>query len=69
MPAAATIMLSAGDFMPDTASRSARQRGLDFLEQQKAARGNQLSDDEAMALALEAQRAARRHAKLTQHLG
>ncbi len=45
--------------MPDTTFRFARQRGLDFLEQQAAGRGNQLSDEEAMALALEAQRAAR----------
>jgi prevent-host-death family protein len=40
--------------------RFARQHALEFLERQKEAVGNQLSDDEAMKLALEAQRSARK---------
>jgi prevent-host-death family protein len=38
----------------------ARQHVLGFLAGQEAGPGNELSDDEAMALALEAQREARR---------
>lgn len=40
--------------------RFAREHGFTFLEQQKEAAGNRLSDDEAMEVALEAQRTARR---------
>lgn len=40
--------------------RFARQHGLAFLERQKQGPGNELSDAEAMDLALEAQRSARR---------
>lgn len=40
--------------------RFARRQGLDFLEQQ---RGGPLSDEQAMELALEAQRWARRQAR------
>ncbi len=40
--------------------RFARQHALDFLERQKEGPGNQLSDEEAMDLALEAQRRARK---------
>jgi len=38
----------------------ARRHALEFLERQKEASGDQLSDDEAMEVALAAQRAARR---------
>jgi prevent-host-death family protein len=41
--------------------RFARQHALEFLERQKQAPGNRLSDKEAMDLALEAQRSARKH--------
>jgi prevent-host-death family protein len=37
----------------------ARQHALEFLERQKGGAGEQLSDEEAMAVALEAQRSAR----------
>jgi len=40
--------------------RFARQHGLAFLERQRQGAGNELSDEEAMDLALEAQRSARR---------
>jgi prevent-host-death family protein len=40
--------------------RFAREHALTFLEKQKKASGNRLSDDEAMEVALEAQRTARR---------
>jgi prevent-host-death family protein len=40
--------------------RFARQHALEFLERQKAGPGERLSNEEAMAVALEAQRAARR---------
>jgi len=40
--------------------RFARQHGLAFLERQRQGAGNELSDQEAMDLALEAQRSARR---------
>ena len=40
--------------------RFARQHALEFLEQQKAAPGEQLSDAEAMEVALQARRNARR---------
>lgn len=40
--------------------RFARQHALEFLERQKEGQGEQLSEEEAMDLALEAQRAARR---------
>jgi prevent-host-death family protein len=40
--------------------RFARAHALGFFERQKEASGNQLSDQEAMDIALEAQRAARR---------
>ena len=39
--------------------RFARQHALEFLHRQKHGPGNQLSDEEAMAVALEAQREAR----------
>ena len=39
--------------------RAARQGVRDFLERQKQGPGNKLSDEEAMAVALEAQRKAR----------
>ncbi|MBI2893483.1 MAG: type II toxin-antitoxin system Phd/YefM family antitoxin [Deltaproteobacteria bacterium] len=39
--------------------RFARQHALEFMERQKAGPGQRLSDDEAMQLALEAQRIAR----------
>src|SRR5207249_12267069 len=38
----------------------ARQHALDFFERQKGGPGDQLSDDEAMGIALGAQREARR---------
>ena len=38
----------------------ARQHGLEFLERRRAGLGNELSDTEAMSLALEAQREARK---------
>lgn len=38
----------------------ARQHGLALIDRQKGAPGDQLSDEEAMEVALEAQRAARR---------
>ncbi len=38
----------------------ARQHALEFLDAQKDGAGNQLSDEAAMAVALEAQREARR---------
>lgn len=44
--------------------RFARRQGLEFLEQQ---RGGPLTDEHATALALEAQRWARRHARKLQH--
>lgn len=40
--------------------RFARQHGLSFLEQQQASPGESLTDDEAMELALEAQRSVRK---------
>ncbi len=40
--------------------RFARQHGLAFIDRQKGAPGDQLSDEEAMRVALDAQRAARR---------
>jgi hypothetical protein len=40
--------------------RFARQHALEFLERQKDAAGNQLSDEEAMNIALEAQRSVRK---------
>lgn len=40
--------------------RFAREHALAFLEQQKKASGNKLSDDEAMKVALEGQRVARK---------
>ena len=40
--------------------RFARQHGLALIDRQKGAPGDQLSDEEAMTVALEAQRAARR---------
>jgi prevent-host-death family protein len=40
--------------------RFARQHALEFLERQKGGRGAQLSEHEAMDVALEAQQAARR---------
>lgn len=43
--------------------RAARQGIRDFLERQKKAPGNKLSDEEAMALALEAQQQARVEAR------
>ena len=39
--------------------RFARQHALELLERQKEGRGDQLSDEDAMTLALEAQRQAR----------
>jgi prevent-host-death family protein len=39
--------------------RFARQHALDFFDEQKGGRGNHLSDEKAMELALAAQRAAR----------
>jgi len=39
--------------------RAARQGLRDFMERQKQGSGNELSDEEAMAIALEAQREAR----------
>jgi antitoxin (DNA-binding transcriptional repressor) of toxin-antitoxin stability system len=44
--------------------RFARRQGLDFLEQQ---RGGPLTDERATALALEAQRWARRRARKLRH--
>jgi antitoxin (DNA-binding transcriptional repressor) of toxin-antitoxin stability system len=44
--------------------RFAQRQGLDFLEQQ---RGGPLSDEQATALALEAQRWARRHVRRLRH--
>jgi prevent-host-death family protein len=44
--------------------RFARQHALEFLDRQKEGAGNQLSDEEAMAVALDAQREVRqRHRK------
>jgi prevent-host-death family protein len=40
--------------------RFARQHALEFVERQKAGPGEELSEEEAMDVALEAQRAARR---------
>lgn len=40
--------------------RFARQHALGFMERQKAAPGDRLSDEQAMDVAFEAQRAARR---------
>jgi prevent-host-death family protein len=40
--------------------RFARQHALAFLEQQKQGAGNRLTDDEAMQIAIEAQRVARK---------
>ncbi len=40
--------------------RFARQHALEFLERQKQGPGNRLSDEEAMDLALEAQRSVRK---------
>ena len=40
--------------------RFAREHALAFLEQQKKAAGDRLSDEEAMNIALDAQRTARR---------
>jgi hypothetical protein len=40
--------------------RFARQHALEFLERQKGGHGEQLSEQEAMDVALEAQQAARR---------
>ncbi len=45
--------------------RFARQHALEFLERQKGGPGEQLSDEEAMAFALEAQKAARRRIRKT----
>jgi len=44
--------------------RFARQHALGFLERQKAGAGSRLSDEQAMALALEAQREARRRLRV-----
>lgn len=41
----------------------ARQHALEFLERQKGGPGDQLSDEQAMTLALEAQAAARRRVR------
>lgn len=43
--------------------RFARQHGLEFLERQKQGTGNRLSDEEAINVALEAQRAARKQVR------
>ncbi len=43
--------------------RFARHHALEFLERQKEGPGEQLSDEEAMDVALEAQRAARRQTR------
>jgi len=43
--------------------RFAREHALGFLERQKEGSGNLLSDEEAMDVALEAQRAARRQVR------
>ena len=43
----------------DQMRQFARQHALDFLDRQKKALGDRLSDDEAMDVALKAQRAAR----------
>ncbi len=40
--------------------RFAREHALEFLDRQKEGTGNRLSDEEAMDVALEAQRAVRR---------
>jgi prevent-host-death family protein len=40
--------------------RFARQHALEFLQRQEESPGSQISDEEAMAMALEAQRAVRR---------
>jgi prevent-host-death family protein len=47
----------------DQMRRFARQHALEFLARQKAGRGEQLSDQEAMDVALKAQRAARRQSR------
>jgi len=39
--------------------RLARQHAIDFLDEQKVGRGNRLSDEKAMEIALTAQHAAR----------
>jgi len=43
--------------------RLARQRALESLERLKGGPGDQLSDEEAMAIALDAQRTVRRQMK------
>src|SRR5215471_16109102 len=50
----------------DQMRRFARQHALAFLERQKAAAGDKLSDEKAMRLALDAQRAARRKPRTPQ---
>ncbi len=45
--------------------RFARQHALESLERQQRGRGNSLSDDEAMDVALEAQRAVRGRLRTT----
>ena len=47
----------------DQMRRFARQHALEFLARQKAGPGEQLSDQEAMDVALKAQRAARRQSR------
>jgi prevent-host-death family protein len=46
--------------------RFAREHARDFIERQKKAAGDRLSDDEALKVALEAQRAARRKIRSAQ---
>lgn len=46
--------------------RFAREHALTFLERQKEAAGNRLSDDETMEVALQAQRTARRKIRRAQ---
>jgi len=46
-------------------SRFARQHALEFLERQKGGPGEQLSQPEAMDVALEAQQVARRQIRKT----
>jgi prevent-host-death family protein len=49
----------------DQMRRFARQHALAFLHRQKAGPGEQLSEEAAMTVALEAQRMARRHIRKT----
>ncbi|HEY8208377.1 MAG TPA: type II toxin-antitoxin system prevent-host-death family antitoxin [Myxococcaceae bacterium] len=44
----------------DQMRRFARQHGLSYLQRQKGSPGDRLSDDEVMAIALDAQREVRR---------